>query len=140
MTKDFKRIAFEAAMISATALGAYGYGISRYGRGAQAETLAFMSLTSAQLLHAFSCRSETISMFDKERLPSNRYLNAAIGGSFAMQAMTVALPGLRGLLGTTAISLADAVVIGGSAVLPLIVNEATKKKGSIQQSAISSQV
>jgi Ca2+-transporting ATPase len=127
MTKDFKRISFEAATMSATALGAYGYGISRYGQGAQAGTLAFMSLTSAQLLHAFSCRSETISIFGKERLPSNKYLNAAIAGSFALQALTVVLPGLRGLLGTTAINLTDALIIGGSAVVPLIINEATKK-------------
>ena len=140
MAEDFKRIAFEGAMISATALGAYGYGISRYGRGARAGTLAFMSLTTGQLLHAVSCRSEKHSIFDKERLPSNRYLNAAIGGSFAIQALTLALPGLRGLLGMTTINLADALVIGGSAVVPLIVNEATKKKDSIQRSAISSQI
>lgn len=127
MTSDFKRIAFESAVMSATTLGAYGYGIARYGRGARAGTLAFMSLTTSQLLHAVSCRSEKHTMFDKERLPSNRYLDAALGGSFALQALTVALPGLRGLLGTTAITLADAVVAGGTAVIPLIVNEATKK-------------
>ncbi len=129
MSSDFKRIGFESAMMSATALGAYGYGIMRYGRGAQAGTLAFMSLTSSQLLHAISCRSERLSMFDKERLPSNRYLDAALGGSFALQALTIIVPGLRGLLGTTAINVTDALVIGGSAVLPLIVNEATKKTG-----------
>ncbi|MGD0283107.1 MAG: HAD-IC family P-type ATPase [Dissulfurispiraceae bacterium] len=128
MSSDFKRIGFESAMMSATALGAYGYGIMRYGRGAQAGTLAFMSLTSSQLLHAISCRSESLSMFDRERLPSNRYLDAALGGSFALQALTILVPGLRGLLGTTAINVTDALVIGGSAVLPLIVNEATKNK------------
>ncbi len=127
MSSDFKRIGFESAMMSATALGAYGYGVMRYGPGAQAGTLAFMSLTSSQLLHAISCRSERLSMFDKERLPANRYLDVALGGSFALQALTIAVPGLRGLLGTTMINLTDALVIGGSAVLPLVVNEATKK-------------
>ncbi|MBF0505415.1 MAG: HAD-IC family P-type ATPase [Nitrospirae bacterium] len=124
---DFKRIAFESAMMSSTALGAYGYGIMRYGRGPQAGTIAFMSLTTSQLLHAISCRSEKLSMFDKERLPANRYLDGALGGSFALQALTIAVPALRGLLGTTAINLTDALVIGSSAVLPLVVNEATKK-------------
>ena len=127
MSSDFKRIAFESAMMSAATLGAYGYGIARYGRGAQAGTMAFMTLTTSQLLHAISCRSEKLSIFDKERLPSNRYLNAALGGSFVMQALTIAVPGLRGLLGTTAINLTDALVIGGGALLPLVVNEATKK-------------
>jgi Ca2+-transporting ATPase len=127
MSSDFKRIAFESAMMSATTLGAYGYGIARYGRGAQAGTMAFMTLTTSQLLHAMSCRSEKLSIFDKERLPSNRYLNAALGGSFVMQALTIAVPGLRGLLGTTTINVTDALVIGGGALLPLVVNEATKK-------------
>lgn len=127
MKSDFKRIAFKSAMMSATTLGAYGYGIARYGRGAQAGTMAFMTLTTSQLLHAFSCRSEKLGIFDKERLPSNRYLNAALGGSFALQALTIAVPGLRGLLGTTTINLTDALVIGGGALLPLVVNEATKK-------------
>ena len=127
MTSDFKRIAFESAMMSATTLGAYGYGIARYGRGAHAGTMAFMTLTTSQLLHAISCRSEKVGIFDKERLPSNRYLDVALGGSFALQALTIALPGLRGLLGTTTINLTDALVIAGSAVLPLVVNEATKK-------------
>ncbi len=127
MSSDFKRIAFESAMMSAATLGAYGYGIARYGRGVQAGTMAFMTLTTSQLLHAISCRSEKLSMFDKERLPSNRYLDAALGGSFALQALTIAVPGLRGLLGTTTINLTDALVIGGGALLPLVVNEATKK-------------
>lgn len=127
MRSDFKRIAFESAMMSATTLGAYGYGIARYGRGAQAGTMAFMTLTTSQLLHAISCRSEKHSIFDKERLPANRYLDAALGGSFAMQALTIAVPGLRSLLGTTTINLTDALVIGGGALLPLVVNEATKK-------------
>src|SRR5262249_379057 len=42
---DFKRIAFESAILSAGAFGAYGYGLARYGMGAQANTLAFTSLT-----------------------------------------------------------------------------------------------
>jgi magnesium-transporting ATPase (P-type) len=56
---DFKRIGFEAAVLSAGTLGAYGYSLLRYDIGAQANTLAFSSLTVGQLLHAFSWRSQT---------------------------------------------------------------------------------
>jgi len=66
-------------------------------------------------------------MFDKEKLPSNKYLNMALGGSFAVQFLALLIPGLRNLLGITPISLLDGVVIGGSAVLPLLVNELTKR-------------
>ncbi|HCC68869.1 MAG TPA: ATPase [Nitrospiraceae bacterium] len=127
-TSDFKRIAFESAVLSAGAIGAYGYGIARYGMGQRAGTMAFMSLTVGQLLHAISCRSEKYTIFDKEKLPPNRYLHLAIGGSFVLQALAMLLPGLRSLLGITPIGLIDGLVIGGSATIPLLVNEATKKK------------
>ena len=123
---DFKRIAFESAALSAGALGAYGYGIMRYGMGAKAGTMAFMSLTTGQLLHAVSCRSEKHSIFDKEKLPPNKYLNIALTGSLCLQAIAFAVPGLRGLLGITPINILDGIVIGGSAVLPLLINEGTK--------------
>jgi Ca2+-transporting ATPase len=123
---DFKRIAFESAVISAGSLTAYGYGIARYGIGPQAGTLAFTSLTVGQLLHAISCRTDKAVIFQKEKLPSNKYLNWALGGSFALQIAAMTIPGLRSLLGLTPIGLIDGLVIGASAFLPLMVNEATK--------------
>lgn len=126
-TSDFKRLGFESGVISLSALGAYAWGVMRYGMGPQAGTIAFQSLTSSQLLHALSCRSEAHSLFDKDPLPSNRKLNIALAGSFFLQAMTLFVPGLRGLLSTTPIGIADGLIIGGSAALPLLVNEATKK-------------
>jgi len=138
---DFKRISFEAAALSIGTLGAYGYGLSRYGLGPRAGTLAFLTLTTGQLLHAISCRSETHSLFDqisadrRSALPPNRYLWAALGGSFALQGLALTLPGLRALLGITPIGLIDGAVVAGSALLPLVVNEATKtekrKKNSV---------
>jgi Ca2+-transporting ATPase len=126
---DFKRITFESAALSAGALGAYGYGLARYGMGARANTMSFMSLTMGQLLHAISCRSEKHSIFDKERLTPNKYLNIALGGSFALQALSIAIPGLRNLLGIAPITFIDGIVLGGSSLLPLLINEATKNKG-----------
>jgi Ca2+-transporting ATPase len=129
-TSDFKRLTFEASMLSVGAMTAYGYGIMRYGTGANAGTLAFQSLTTGQLLHALSCRSETHSFFSSSKLPPNPYLSVALGGSFALQLLTVLVPGLRGFLGLTPIGLMDGVVIAGTAALPLLVNEATKAVGS----------
>ncbi|WP_414578576.1 HAD-IC family P-type ATPase [Anabaena sp. CCY 9402-a] len=126
---DFGRIAFESAVISASTLAAYGYSLVRYGMTPQASTIAFMSLTSAQLLHTISSRSETHSIFSKEKLPNNPYLNAAITGSFAIQVLAIAIPPLRSLLRITPINLVDGAVIGASAVLPLLLNEGTKGTG-----------
>ena len=129
---DFKRMAFEAVSISAGALGAYGYGLLRYGMGARAASIAFQGLTAGQLLHAFSCRSEKHRLFEKKGLPQNKYLNVALGGSLLMQLLTAFVPGLRSFLGLTALGIADAGVIGASALLPLLVNESTKKTKQVE--------
>lgn len=123
---DLKRIGFEAGTMSLSTLAAYSYGIARYGIGPQASSLAFMSLTSAQLLHALSCRSETHSMLRGERLPPNRPLSLAVGGSLALQLVAALVPGLRSLLGITPVGIADIAAIGAGALLPLLINEATK--------------
>jgi Ca2+-transporting ATPase len=129
-TKDFKRIGFEAATLSAGALGAYGYGVIRYGSGPQASTLAFMSLSMGQILHALSCRSKQHGLFDRgvreRRLQPNRYLNLAVGGTLALQMAALVVPGLRGLLGIAPIGPVDGLMIGASASWPLVVNEMTK--------------
>ncbi|MCU0842407.1 MAG: cation-transporting P-type ATPase [Thiobacillaceae bacterium] len=125
--QDFKRYGLEAAALTAGALGAYGYGMMRHGPGAQAGTLAFMTLTLSQLLHAQSCRSESHGLFSAERLAGNRWLTGALGASAALQVSTVLLPPLRGLLGNAPLMPADALVAGGAAVLPYLAIEAMKR-------------
>ncbi|HID30486.1 MAG TPA: cation-transporting P-type ATPase, partial [Desulfobacterales bacterium] len=132
-SREYKRMALEAAIISASALGAYGFGLARYGGGARAGSLAFQTLTIGQLLHAISCRSERHSFLDKEKLPPNKYLNVALTGSLALQMLTMWVPGLRSLLGVTPLSLLDGLVIGGSALFSLAMNETTKKMSLVKK-------
>ncbi len=123
---DFGRIVFESAAISISTLAAYGYGIFKYGISPKARALAFMTLTSGQLLHTSSSRSEKHSIFSKEKLPPNPYLNTAILGSFGIQFLTLTVPQLRGLLKMTPLNIVDITVITSGALLPLLVNEGTK--------------
>jgi Ca2+-transporting ATPase len=123
---DFRKMALESAVISTGALAAYGYGISRYGQGPQAGSLAFQTLVFGQLLHAFSCRSEQHSLLGRKRLAANPYLNVAVGGSFALQLLTMLIPALRGFLGLAPPMLIDAAVIGAAAFLPFLANESRK--------------
>jgi Ca2+-transporting ATPase len=123
---DFRRIVMESTTISTSALSAYGYGILRYGISPRSSTIAFMSLVTGQLLHALSCRSQ--KPLRSIKLPANPYLTAALGGSLALQFMSLAVPGLRSLLQVTPINILDGIVIGGSALLPLAINEETKPK------------
>ncbi len=47
--RDYQRMAMESAVLTAGSMGAFGYGIWRYGLGAQASTLAFHSLTTGPI-------------------------------------------------------------------------------------------
>jgi len=124
---DFKRIGFESSVMTIGTLSSYGYGIMRYGMNGKAGTLAFQTLTMSQLLHSLSCRSEIHTILDKERLPPNRYLDAALAGSLLIQFTTLLIPGLRRILGASPLGLTDGVLAGGTALLTLTVNETTKK-------------
>ena len=125
--QDLKRMGFESLMLSAGALGAYGYGVARYGIGPRASTLGFTSLNSGQILHALSSRSERYTIFDTSPREPNRILTYAVAASFASEGIVFLIPWLKNLLGVTNISFADALVAGAGAVLPLLINESAKK-------------
>jgi Ca2+-transporting ATPase len=125
--KDLRRLGLESFIISGSALASYGYALLRYGQGPQANTHAFMTLGIAQLLHALSSRSEKRTLLDRDGLPTNRHLNGALAISLVAQSLTILVPGLRKILGTTPLTLRDGLVIGASAIAPLLINETIKK-------------
>jgi Ca2+-transporting ATPase len=124
-SSDYKRLLFEASTISAGTLAAYGYGVLRYGHGPQASSMAFTNFVTAGLLHAISHRSETHSIFDADRLEPNNYLTVALVGSLGVQSLTLFVPGLRSFLGMGPLNPFDLAVSIGTAVAPLLINEAT---------------
>jgi Ca2+-transporting ATPase len=123
---EYRRIGLESGLITATAMASYGYGRMRYGAGPRANTIAFLSLTGAQLLHTFSSRSEEISVLDGERLPENRLIPWAVGGGIAIQVVGETFGALRRMLGTVRIGPADALISAGSALLSFGLNEGLK--------------
>jgi Ca2+-transporting ATPase len=67
-------------------------------------------------------------MFDTGKLPSNRYLNLALGSALLLELISITIPGLRRFLGISRLNLLDIAIIGAGGFLPLCVNEATKTK------------
>ncbi len=126
---DYRSMAAESAVISSASLAAFAYGLARYGPGARAASVAFQSLTVTQLLHAFSCRSESRKPPWGGKRAHNRYLELAVDGSLTLQALTIVLPPLRQFLGLTALGVADVAVVAGSALLSLAANELRKPSG-----------
>jgi Ca2+-transporting ATPase len=110
--------------MTATTFAAFLYGLSRYGPGPKARTIAFMTLTGSQLAYALTARSE--SRITDPRLRSNRLLNRVTAASLALQAGTVILPPLRGVLRTAPLGPVDWLVVAGAAALPALMRELTK--------------
>jgi len=117
-------IAADAGLISAVTLGAYGLSVGRYGVGPAASSVAFSTLTSAQLCYAISCRSDHRSGFSG--LGSNPLLIAALGGTLALQVAAMGVPPLRRVLGTVPLGVADWGIVAAGAALPLLVKEGQK--------------
>lgn len=116
----------ESLVITGSAFLAFLWARGRYGPGAHSTTIAFNSITIAELLHAFSSRSRYHSLFQKGWRERNRYLEGAVGGTLLAQGLVNLIPGMRRLLGMTPLGAADVVVTLGSAAAPLLVNESLK--------------
>lgn len=113
-------LAVDGGVIAAGALAS-----SLLARGpAEARSVAFGSLTVAQLLQAFACRPH-----GPHRGP-NPAVAATVTLSLAGQGAAMLVPGLRRLLGVTPIGATAAAAILAGSVGPWVVNEMRARNGA----------
>ena len=105
----------DATILSAATLGVYGLAVARHGAGPQATTIAFGTLTAAQLLHALSYRS---GFSRGNGLPA---LELTVGGTLAVHLAAMTASPLRRVLGTTILSGSDWLLVAAGAAAPLVV-------------------
>ncbi len=124
---DLKQMLLQSSVLSAGTFGSYGWGRLRYGSNAHASTMAFTSITTAQLLHMLSSRSERHSIFSSEQPPTNRFLMYALAGGLGLLCIPLSVGPLRRLLRNAPLTRGDAMIsiLGGG--LPFLVNEAIKE-------------
>jgi len=120
------QVAIESGTMTVCALACYGLGIARYGAGPRAGSIAFLSLTTAQLLHTISSRSERHTIFDDDKTPENRYVPMAIGSGLLIELAGQFVPALRALLGSAPVGARDLALAGGGGVSSFLLNEALK--------------
>jgi Ca2+-transporting ATPase len=114
-------IAADAGVLAAASLVVHGIARGRYGTGPHATTLAFSTLTTAQLLHALTSRQPAGAAAKARQSP---LLLGVVGGSVALQLLAVTAPPLRRLLGTTALSVADWGLVAAGVGVPLLARRA----------------
>jgi Ca2+-transporting ATPase len=121
-----RRILAESAAIATGALTVYGIGVSRYGLGPTAQTMAFASLLGSQLLHVGWARAGDRPALTGSRGRKNPYLLPAMGLSVALQAAALFVPPLRTLLGGAPLGLLDIGIALAGAALPSIAIEVSR--------------
>lgn len=103
----------DAATLSFATLGVHGLAVARYGAGPHATTIAFCTLTAAQLVHALSYRS---GWSEPNRIP---LLETVVGGTLAVHLTAMTASPLRRVLGTTVLSASDWTLVASGVAVPL---------------------
>jgi Ca2+-transporting ATPase len=89
------------------------------------ETMAFVTLSAAELFRAFTVRSERLSVF-RIGVFSNKYMLGAVGMSFALLLLVVFVPFLQPIFNTHALTLPEWGAVLGLALIPAVAEEITK--------------
>ena len=90
-----------------------------------AQTMAFVTISLAELFRGFTVRSERLSIF-RLGFFSNPYMLGALAVSVVMLLVVVFVPFLQPIFNTTALSLREWEVVVALALLPAVAEEATK--------------
>lgn len=127
--EEFRHMAVEGSFLTLGAMAVYTYGVKRYGMSSpQARTVSFVALSAAQLLHAFSTRSERNNIFDSVPVAKNPYLPLSVIGGIGLTILTQLVPGTRSWLGSGRLMpFIDWAVATGGALGPLLANELVKR-------------
>lgn len=123
---DFRRMARSAGTLSASSLAAYVYGLSRYGPGARAGSLAFLALAAAQILHVFTARREN----SDTTAPSGPMISGAVLSGFALLAASQVISPLTAALGLERGGGFDLLVCAAAALAGFTANEAISRSGT----------
>lgn len=119
----------EGLILGALGLGAFSY--SLYGLHQdldQARTVAFTVMVVAQLVHAFNCRSERLSLFQLG-FWTNRSLVWAVLLSLAIQIAVLTVPAASRVFKVVPLPIDDWVLMGAAGALPLVLMELRKALG-----------
>ena len=119
-------IVIQSVAITAAVLAAFVYGLRSFpGNLVAAQTLAFVTLTTSELLRAFTSRSERYSIFSIGVF-SNHWMFLAVSSSFLLLLAVLYVPFLRPFFSVMPLDLREWLVILPLILIPSIAAELTK--------------
>ncbi|WP_340558877.1 cation-translocating P-type ATPase [Streptomyces sp. GSL17-111] len=133
-----RRIVTQGALVGSVGLASYYLATTVMDLDLEAaRTMTFVTLTTAQLLAVFNARSDRGSGF--RGATANPYLWAALALTVALEAMALAVPGLRDLLGLTTLGGAPWLAALALATLPLLLTQSVRILRAARAAEVSRQ-
>ncbi len=133
---------WQGAMLAALTLIAFGLGLHWHGTGPdgvrRATTMAFLTLSLAQIFHAFNARSQRRSVFTS-RLFTNGWLWGAVLLCVLLQAAAISLPLLQRVLHTVPPTASEWAVIAACSLAPIAIVELVKVASRLSTRRTSAQ-
>jgi Ca2+-transporting ATPase len=113
-------------MLGAISLGAFAYSLYGLHREVeQARTVAFTVMVMVQLVHAFNCRSERLSLF-QVGMWTNRPLLLSFSLSLGIQVAVLTIPAAASIFKVAPLPIEDWALMGVMSLLPLLLMELIK--------------
>jgi Ca2+-transporting ATPase len=108
-------------------LGSFLLALNRFGwdNVAAAQTVAFATMVTSELLRAYTARSERVSIF-KSGVLGNKWMVYATGASFILLLVVIYVPFLQIVFGTVPLELRDWLVMAPFFLIAPIAAELTK--------------
>ena len=118
----------EAGAVIPSGMNVLSYVLSHDWRGVDvqtAETMAFITLSLAELFRAYTVRSERASLFSIG-IFSNKYMQYAVGLSVTLLLLVYAVPFLQPIFNIHPLDVREWSLVLGLAIVPAIAEELTK--------------
>jgi Ca2+-transporting ATPase len=130
---EWEAMGVEAALIAMGAMSSYGLGFALHKNHDEASTMAFFSLTMAQLMQATSARNVDYTIFSPKKegdRSANPWLQKALRWGFLAQFATVLVPAVRSIMGNTPLDARGFFTASLCGGFPFVLSQAYKSTTS----------
>ncbi len=118
------KIILEGLIVGAVSLTAYLIGHFAFNNHHIGQTMAFLTLSSTQLFHAYNVKNEH-SIFSKYTF-KNKFMNFAFIFGFTLQIAVIYIPGLNNVFNMAALSLTQFLICMALSLVIVLVMEISK--------------
>ena len=122
--EDEKNLLSQGLVITAATLGIFLYGLRKYPGPSKASSMAFLTITSAQLWHAFVGENGK----QAHKGAANPHLKKSVVVGFTTLFLAIYFPPLRILLGGASLGLKESLIAGAAGLLPSLLLKNKKDK------------